>query len=198
MLGRARTLSIVSLTGTPIVARQSQVALKVMHSVAAPDRTNLTIIGTDVDDTAGLYSIDVNDGSFVRSITFTLGTNPGEFSLETYYHSYGPTGHLYLGDGLGGGSYYSADGSFLGTFSLDTPVDPAQTPRSLRRSGIPRLELIEVTGADEKTYEAWNRLTTSQIVGRILGQGCVFRRASLVGPPCFHPARRRPQGASAL
>jgi hypothetical protein len=156
--------------GDPIVTSFFPVAMGFVHSMAAADRTNLTMLGTGDGHIVGLYSVDVNDGSLVRSITFTPGTAPGEFSLETYYHTYapnglvylldygnsrmqafdpaddfsfvsefafessvltanmqfaiGPTGKLYLGDGLGGGSYYSATGDFLGTFSLDTPFDP--------------------------------------------------------------------------
>ena len=170
VVGRVRTIFTVSLARVPIVMSSFQVPLAIFHSIAAPDRTNLTVIGGDTH-IAGLYSINSETGDAVQVITFTSGTAPGEFSLETYYHAYapngrvylldygnnrmqmldpanafsyvsefaletsvttanmqfaiGPTGNLYLGDGLGGGSYYSAEGDFLGTFSLDTPVDPA-------------------------------------------------------------------------
>lgn len=55
----------------------------------------------------------------------------GEFALNplvttaNMQFAIGVNGNVYLGDGLGGGSYYSANGSFIGEFSLDAPVVPS-------------------------------------------------------------------------
>jgi len=49
-----------------------------------------------------------------------------EFDLQTgaanFQFAIGSTGNVYLGDGLGGGSYYDWDGDYLGTFTLPGAV----------------------------------------------------------------------------
>lgn len=52
----------------------------------------------------------------------------GQFTLQSgvttanMQFAIGPTGNVYLGDGLGGGSSYAADGTYLGTFILPDTV----------------------------------------------------------------------------
>ena len=139
-------------------------------SLAAANRTTVTAIAD-----GSLFSINFDTGAATQRFAIAGGALPGEFSLETAFHTYGPdgllyvldygngrvqsldpaaafapvgeialqsgvttanmqfaigpTGNLYLGDGLGGGSSYAADGTFLGAFSLPGTVTGI-TPRA--------------------------------------------------------------------
>ena len=109
ILGFRKTLYIVSLGGpTPVLTDPAAydglpVRVAVVDSMAAVNRTTLTIIGDGYFSSVNSLVTETDEWGFRFIPPFNYfeiagGTGQREFSLSTHYHAYGPNGLVYLLD----------------------------------------------------------------------------------------------------